>query len=112
MGVPSYDAASRTFTLTPDHYYLEFWAGGGYFKKTTAQSIVFPDTTGTYYFYFDTNGELQYILNASLTEAIFLVSAICGLVYYNKTAGVADGAKDEQHGVNNMGGMSSPTHFN
>ena len=112
MGVPSYTVGTRTFALTPDHDYFEFWAGGVRFKKATAQTIVWPDTTGMYYFYFDTNGDLQYVLNASLTEAIFLVSAICGLVYYNKTAGVADGAKDEQHGVEGNGGMDSSTHFN
>jgi len=112
MGVPSYTVGTRTFALTPDNDYFEFWANGKHFKKPSAMSVVWPDTTGTYYFYFDENGDLQYVLNSEMTEDIFLVSAICGLVYYAKVQGIADGAKDEQHGNPALGGMSSSTHFN
>jgi len=68
---------------------------------------VWPDTSGTYYFYFDTSGDLQYVLNGSMSADIFLTSAICGLVTYNKDENTAWGSEDEQHSMQ----MDSHTHF-
>ena len=89
MGVPTYgNATTRTFTLTPKatFSYFEFWAGGKRFEKATAQSLACPDVTGTYYWYFDTNGTLQVALDGTIGGDAFVLSAICGMAYYNKEA--------------------------
>ncbi len=102
MGEPTYTAGTRTFALAvkSGQTLFQFWSGGVLYKKTTTQSIVWPNVTGTYYFYFDTTGTLQYVLNASMTEAIFLRCALCGLVYWNATeSSIIIQAIDEQHGI-------------
>ncbi len=100
MGAPSYNEGTRTFTLTPDNTYFEFWAGRKKFTKTTAQSVVWDDVTGTYYFYFDTSGVLQSVNASSLSATVFQTSAICGLVYWNAAESKAlIQAVDEQHGI-------------
>ena len=110
MGVPSYDVPNRKFSMAVKggQTYFEFWADGNRFEKTVTQEKVWPDVTGKYYFYFDTSGDLQYVLSSDMTYEIFCSSAICGLVYWNATTGEAiNQAIDEQHGI----GMPAPTHF-
>jgi len=101
MGVPSYTVGTRTFALAVKGGETEFhfWANGVKFTKTTTQSVIWPDTSGTYYFYFDTSGVLQYVINTDMSAEIFFPSAICGLVTFNKAEGTAWGAIDEQHGI-------------
>ncbi len=101
MGVPSYTEGIRTFALAvkSGEDYFTFMAGGKWFMKTATESIVWPDVSGSYYFYFDMDGVLQYILDSGLTESIFVQSAICGLVYWNAIEGeIIVEATDEQHG--------------
>ena len=101
MGDVSAVAGTQTFShaVKSGQSEFHFWAGGQIFSKTTTQSVTFADTTGTYYFYYDINGVLQSIANSAMTEAIFLVSAICGLLYYNKEEGIVWLADDEMHGI-------------
>ena len=101
MGEPSIDLATRTFkwSVKSGQSYCHFWVSGTHFKKIDTQSVVWADETGTYYFYFDADGVLQSIAHADLSAEIFLKSAICGLVYYNKEAGTAWLAEDEAHGI-------------
>lgn len=108
MGVPSYNTTTRTFTLTPDNTYFEFWAGREKFTKTTAQSVIWDDTTATYYFYFDTDGVLQFVDATALSATVFQTSAICGMVYWNAVESAAFiQAVDEQHGID----MRPSTHL-
>jgi len=110
MGEPSYDEGTRTFALSviSGQAYFEFWAGGKYGRRTATESIIWPDVTGTYYFYFDTDGVLQYALSHDITEEIFKTSALCGLCYWNAAEGAAIvQAVDEQHGIL----MDASTHF-
>ena len=112
MGVPSYTVGTRTFALTPDHTYFEFFANGIKYTKSSAESVVWDITTGRYYFYFDVDGVLQSVAASGMTGAIFDTCAICGLVYWNATSGEAIiQASDEQHGAVNMGGIDPREHF-
>ncbi len=110
MGDIDYNISGRTFSISPKsgetsfHFYVKGYAH----HKTSTESVVWPNTTGTYYFYFDTDGDIQYIENGGWTETQFKKSAICGLVYYNATSGEAIiQAVDEQHGVI----MDASSHF-
>ena len=101
MGDITYTAGTQTFSIAPKagSHGFYFWAGDVYYEKTTAQSTTFADATGSYYFYFDTAGNLQSILSSAWTEALFTTVAICGMCYYNAVEGTLWYAKDEQHGV-------------
>ena len=110
MGVPSYTEGTRTFSMAVKggQSHFKFYVGGNVVIKTTTQSVVWDTASGIYYFYFDTDGVLQYILNSGLTEAIFKTSVICGLCSWDSVAEKAIvQAVDEQHGII----MDSATHF-
>jgi len=110
MGNCSYDFTTRTFSIEPKagQSSFTFYAKGVFYEKTVAENITFPDVSGTYYFYFDVNGDLQYDLHTDLTEEIFLTSAITGLCYYDAVDKIGEYASDEQHGLI----ISPSTHFN
>ena len=109
MGTITWTESTRTFSIAPvtgrDGFY--FWSGGKLFRKTTAQSVVIPDTSGTYYVYFGTDGLIGYIEHANITEAIFKTVCITSLCYYNATESKLWYAKDEQHGIL----MDPATHY-
>ena len=101
MGDISYDLATRTFSIAPKtgQPNFRFFTDGIRRTKASTQSVQWPDVTGTYYFYFDINGDLQYAENGTIPLEMFIRVAICGLVYYNKEEGTMWYAVDEQHGV-------------
>ena len=111
MGTCTFTVSTRTFSVAPKAWeqYFSFWSGRKFFRKDSTQSVVRPTTSWTYYFYFDTDWVLQYIANASITQALFKTVAITWLVYWNATTSKAIvQAVDEQHGMR----MDASTHFN
>jgi len=110
MGTVSVVDGTRTFShaVKAGEAEFYFWSGGTQFVKTTTQTVVFPDTTGTYYFYYDTSGVLQYVENSAITEAVFLTVAICGMLYWNAVTNESWLASDELHGII----MDPSSHFN
>ena len=109
MGTITWTRATRTFSIAPKagENSFHFWSGGQLFVKTTEESIVIPDVGGTYYIYYDTDGELVSVLNEEFDGEDFRTAAITGLCYYNKTEGTLWYAVDEQHGSI----MDSATHL-
>ncbi len=95
----SFVDGTRTFSATVQggESNFVFWVDSIKYTKTTTQSVVVPDTTGTYYIYFDNSGVLQYVNQDSITPAVFYENAITGLLYWNATAGTAF-VGDERHG--------------
>jgi len=95
----SFVNGTRTFSAAvkggESNFY--FWVNNHKHIKTTTQSVVIPDTTDTYYIYFDNSGVLQYVNNAGVTAPVFYENAITGLVYWNATAGTSI-VGDERHG--------------
>jgi hypothetical protein len=113
MGVVSYGTASeRTMTIAPfsktgTTYPIKFVANGKQIILTESVSLACPDVTGTYYWYFDEDGELNVVLARNFNHNLFITSALVGLAYYNKEASTFEGALDEQHGI----AIPSETHF-
>jgi len=109
MGTLSWVIGTRTFSITvvSGESSFHFWCNGIKIVKTTTQSIVIPDTTGVYYIYFDNDGVLQYVLEASLPVAAFYEYSTVGIVRWNATQGSGE-AGDERHGIR----MSGATHWN
>ena len=82
-----------------------FWANGIKYTKTTTQSTVIPNVTGTYYVYFDNSGNIQNVIEGSMPLSVIYENAIVCLVYWNATAG-SGMLGDERHGIR----MSAATH--
>jgi len=103
----AWNDSTRTFTCSvqsgESNFY--FWTDGHKHTKTTTQSIVIPDTTDTYYIYFNNSGTIQYLAYGSIIPEVFYEYAIAGLVYWNATAGKGMAGK-ELHGYR----MDSRTH--
>lgn len=101
MGVITYgDATTHTFSIAvhPSESYYKFKIYGRWIYKDSTEILACPDATGTYYWYFDTDGVLQVAKNRTIPSSVFVLSSICGMAYYNKEEGIFVGAKDEQHG--------------
>ena len=82
-----------------------FWCNGTKITKTTTQTVVVPDTTGTYYIYFNNSGVLTAVEESVMPLSVIYENAITALVYWGKVA-QAGRAGDELHGVR----MSAATH--
>lgn len=111
MGDVTYDAATRTCSISPKtgQDSFEFFADGEKFIKTTTQTITHPDNTNTYVFYFGSDGELGYTTKSVLIGDVFEIVAITSIIYYNSITKLAPVvARDEQHGQL----MDGSTHWN
>ena len=109
MPTVTYDASAHTCTVAPQsgQSSFYFYVGGKKFTKTTAQIVDWGTASGTYYFYFDSSGDLCSAEHSLITETSFVSNAICGLCYYNNAEGTVWGAPDEMHSVV----MDASTHF-
>jgi hypothetical protein len=56
----SFDAATRTFSISPVSTSYRVWTQGTMRVKTTTETKQIPNISDLYYFYFDTAGALQY----------------------------------------------------
>ena len=99
-GTLSWDSGTRTVSLAVKAGETEFyfWVNGKKVIKTTTQSIVTPDVTGTYYVYFDNDGVLQYIIDTSVPDSAFYEFAIVAIVRWNAVQG-SGGCGNERHGI-------------
>jgi len=84
---------------------FQFYAGGKLFTKTTTQSITVPDNNDSWYIYFDTSGNLQYVSTSTVTSDMFIYNAPVVLKRWNKVQALG-GAGDERHGC----GLPGITH--
>lgn len=101
---------TRTFTASvkSGQSSFHFWVNNHKYTKTTDQTVVIPDTTGTYYIVFNNSGTLISVAEASVSSETFYENAIVGLVYWNTTASTSM-VGNEIHGIN-MSGRSH--HYN
>ena len=91
----SFDEGNQTFTITPTGASYDVWCKGVKYTKTTASSVVIPNTTGLYYIYFDGSGDLQYRTSYFDWDDDVPTSYI----YWNATTGTAPYFADERHGI-------------
>ena len=107
LGTIAFSNSTLLFTIdveaTKSNY--SFWANNTQFTKTTQSSLTIPDTTGTYYIYFDNSGVLQSVEESVMPLTVIYENALVALVYWNKTTqkGLVG---NERHGIR----MSSSTH--
>lgn len=97
--VISFDNGTRTFTIAPAPGQTEYvvWVKSVKFTFTTAKTVSLGSSpsTGLYYIYFDTNGDLQY------RSAYFDwdSDAMVAYVYWNASTSSAPFVADERHGI-------------
>lgn len=91
----SFDTVNRIFTIQPASTSYDVWCKGVKYTKTGASSVTLPNTTGLYYIYFDTSGELQY----RTTYFDWENDVPTAYVYWNATTGTAPYIADERHGI-------------
>lgn len=93
--VVSFDEVSRQFSIAPASTSYDVWCKGVNYTKTTTLTVTIPDTTGLYYIYFDTSGNLQYRLSYFDWEN----DVPTAYIYWNATTDTAPYFADERHGV-------------
>lgn len=83
----AWNNGTRTFTISPVTGSFSFYAAGALFSKAAPQSVVIPDVTGNYYFYFDAAGVLQYA--TAFSNDMITRFAFAAEVYWNATTNLA-----------------------
>ncbi len=91
----SFDAGTRTFTITPVGANFVVWCKGEKYTYTTAQTVVIPDTAGLHYIYFSSSG----VLSTKMSFFTWDEDAPTSYVYWNATNNEAVYFADERHGV-------------
>lgn len=95
----SFNTSNREFTinvLNPATSYVYYIKG---IKHTidVSKSIFVPNTTETYFIYFDGNENLQY--QTAFSESLLIDNAIVSVVYWNSNVGKLIYFADERHGL-------------
>lgn len=102
--VGSYDNATRTFTLTPASSTYTVWSAGTRITGLGAQSVVWPNTEGTHFFYLDTSGVLQTTTTFAPSDYIYGDKCYVANLYWNAVDGaVVLDAIIERHGIQQDG---------
>jgi hypothetical protein len=91
----SFNAGTRTFTITPVGANFVVWCKGEKYTYTTAQTVVIPDTAGLHYIYFSSSG----VLSTKMSFFTWDEDAPTSYVYWNATNNEAVYFADERHGV-------------
>jgi len=84
--VPLFDPATRIVSIrvksgSPN---FSFYANNKLYTKTTTQTTTLPNVSGSYYIYFDNDGNIQNELQTGLPDEAFYSNAIATFVYFNK----------------------------
>jgi hypothetical protein len=90
-----FNSSTRTFSIQPVATNFSVYCKSDKFTFTSAQSVVLPNTTGLYYIYFNTVGQLSY----KTTYFDWPNDAMVAYVYWNASTGSAPLVADERHGV-------------
>jgi hypothetical protein len=96
----SFNAGTRTISVTPTGTDFGFYVDGVLWTKTSAQSVTWADTEGIWFFYFDATGTLQATNDVSLW--LVCIENGCGLVsaiYWDATNNAILRQLDERHGA-------------
>lgn len=91
----SFNASTRTFTISPVSTNFVVWCKGEKYTYTTPQTVVIPNTSGLHYIYFSSSG----VLSTKMSYFTWEDDAPTSYVYWNATLGQAIYFADERHGV-------------
>lgn len=97
--VISFDNGTRTFSIAPlaPATHFDIFAKGRIFRFDSAQQITIPDTEGIFFFFFETNGTLNYTTTfdiSVITQKVYISN-----IYWDATNNEAIIIADERHGI-------------
>jgi hypothetical protein len=94
----SFNNGTRTFTIQPKSpaTFFDYFTQGQIYRKTTAQTVVIPDTEGIHFIYF--NGATL-TTTTTFSYDILKLYAFVSSIYWDATNNVAVIIGDERHGV-------------
>lgn len=95
----AFDAATRTFTITPVNGAWSYYISGRRYIVSTVESIVIADTSGPHWIYYD-GATLSSVDNADhdTVDDLIVNKVRIGIVYWNATDVVGHLVADERHG--------------
>lgn len=88
---------TRTFTVQPAVTSFDFYIAGKKYTKNAAQNIVWPNSEGIHFFFFDANGVLQ--TTQVWNDALILSYALVAILYWDATNSTSLLFCDERHGI-------------
>jgi hypothetical protein len=93
--VISFNASTRTFSISPSSGSFIVWCSGKRFVKTSTETLQLPAASGLYYISYNSTAQLQQ------TTTVFDLKNVAPVsyVYYNHTDQVAYFFADERHGI-------------
>lgn len=91
----SFDDSTRTLTLTPINEKFVVWVKSKRFSIGESVSVQIPDTTGLYFVYFDTEGNLEYQTDYFYWDS----EAPAAYIYWDAEANICPYLADERHGI-------------
>lgn len=95
QSVISFDEGNRRFSIGPASTSFVIWNQGKRHVKTTTETIDIPDTSATYYIYYNSSGQLAYKTSFFDLES----EAPVAYVYWNEVDNKAYFFADERHGI-------------
>lgn len=94
----SFVEATRTFTIQPVITEYSIYVRSVELVHTVAESIVIPNTTGSYFIYFDaTTGAISQM--ATFDLSLIIEHVWIAVIYWNATQNLAILVGDERHGI-------------
>jgi hypothetical protein len=95
QSVISFDEGNRRFSIGPASTSFVIWNQGKRYVKTTTETIDIPDTSATYYIYYNSSGQLSYKTSFFDLES----EAPVAYVYWNEVDNKCYFFADERHGI-------------
>lgn len=108
QSVVDFDEATRTFSIAPASTSFDIWIAGVKQTISSTLSVQILNTSGNYFFYIDSAGQLQY--QASFDLSLFEGKVYTGFVHWNATDGQAVVWGEERHGIVMDGATHSYLH--
>jgi len=114
IGDISFNDSSMTFTIEPKsgQDYFNFWIKGQEFRKESAVNLEIADTSGIHIIYFDSDGEIQELVNPTAGEVetgIRQTAFIC-ILYWNAISEESIYTGEERHGIQMDGNTHAYLH--
>lgn len=93
--VISFDESTREFSISPASSSYTVWCTGKRYIKTATEKVTIPDTSGLYYIYFNSSGQLSY----KTTYFTWDQDTPTAYIYWNADVNKAYFFADERHGI-------------
>ena len=100
----SFDESTRTLSLAPVSTSFDIYVSGNKLTISSTLTKQIPNTSGTYFFYIDANGVLNY--QTAFSTSLLSTQASTAFILWNSTLGKAISFGEERHGCI----MDSATH--